>query len=422
MRSALILAATTLLLAVPANGQLMNPRKQAALVRMLPRLEDRQFDAVLHNRRMLWYTNAEIPAAFQHAIGNGYVDTTFHYVFHNFSGDDDERIFDVDARGMMGGGNANQEFPWNVAPGGSHNAVGVNSYKGLLLPLDANGRMLPVVYFRQDLPARGGNERIVRGGGVLPTGRINGMNRGWGWVFPVDSILVEVLTMRDSRKYDHPFAVRFRIREHNAWGVEIFRPFATHDQLVKAMESLPGPNKTRTAAIKSLRGYTTVSMERLIDRRHRKQITFDVTAGIAPLPEISEPDVLALIDRPFVSCLGAKWRGEAIAPSNRTGKFNIVPPNHFAAFAGNERESCMRCHETVNFHATAFEQPRGWYGRVRGSDGIFSFHPIELSSISADGTPRRVVIRSALLNAGIVSRYDADKHDSETYHQIKGLY
>lgn len=413
-----------LIVAVIAS-QLMAPQKQAALTGMLPRLEDRQMDAVLRHPDVLWYTNEEVPAAFQHAVGNGYVETTFHYAFHNFSGDADERQFDRDQRGEMGGGNANREFPWTVAPGGAHNAEGVNSFKGLLLPM-RGGRKLPMVYFRQDLPARGNGELIVRGGALLPRGRMNGYNRGWGWIYPVGTVFVEALTMRDSRGFDHVFSVRFRIRERDSWGVEIFRPFATHDQLTAALKDLPGGNAKREAAIRDMQSTKILTLRRLIDRRHRRRVSFDVTAGIDKLPPLEEADVIALIRRPFVSCLGETWRTDgrtaASAPSNETGQFNIVPPDHFAAFSGNERVSCMKCHETVNFHATVFEQPRGWYGRVRGSDGIFSFHPIDPRSIARDGVSYPVRIRQSLIDAGIVEAFNPQRHDRETYHKIKGLY
>jgi hypothetical protein len=81
----------------------------------------------------------------------------------------------------------------------------------------------------------------------------------------------------------------------------------------------------------------------------------------------------------------------------------------------------MNCHDDTLKPARSFDAPRGWYGRVRGSDGIFSFHPIEPSSISRNGSPVQVRIRQSLVRAGMVERYDRAKHPADRYSAIKGV-
>lgn len=422
MRLAVLLS---LVLTSPLAAQIMDREKEARLKTLLPTLADDELNAAIRSSEVLWYTNAEMPAAFQHAVGNGYVQTTFHSAFHNFSGDADERTI-RDANGELGGGNGNREFPWNVSPGGAHNAKGVLSFKGLLLPKDADGRRLPVVWFRQDVPGRGGRERIIRAGGGLAEGRRSDYNLAYGWTYPIGTRFFEVLTMQTPYGNDVAFSVRVRIREASSWGVELFRPFATAQQLADALEDLPGADTRRQTAIRYLTQRQSGKVARLVDMRHRKRRAFDVTSTVVSLPEISTPDVLALLQaKPWPSCLGATWtktdKGDVIAPTNERATFNFVPSNHWGAFAGNERESCMKCHDSTNQHVTVFEQPRGWYGRVRGSDGIFSFHPVEPASISSNGGAVPVRIRQSLIDGGFVAAYDPRIH-KQAYRRIRGLY
>ena len=53
------------------------------------------------------------------------------------------------------------------------------------------------------------------------------------------------------------------------------------------------------------------------------------------------------------------------------------------------------------------EAGRDWYGRIRGSDGIFSFHPFDPNSISGNGYPAPVRMRDELVSSGVIERYDA---------------
>lgn len=82
----------------------------------------------------------------------------------------------------------------------------------------------------------------------------------------------------------------------------------------------------------------------------------------------------------------------------------IVPKNYEGGLIALSRKSCMRCHDSVNRHAREFDRDRDWYGRVRGGDGIFSWLPVEPSSISPSGTPRPVRLRADLLRRGQLRR------------------
>jgi hypothetical protein len=66
-----------------------------------------------------------------------------------------------------------------------------------------------------------------------------------------------------------------------------------------------------------------------------------------------------------------------------------------------------------------FEPRRDWYGRIRGSDGIFSFHPFAPESISHNGSGLPVRLNPRLVEAGIVEPYDAGRHPASLYHELR---
>ena len=56
---------------------------------------------------------------------------------------------------------------------------------------------------------------------------------------------------------------------------------------------------------------------------------------------------------------------------------------------------------------------------MRGSaDGIFSFHPVALSSISGNGSKRQIEWRSSLVAAGMIAGYDPKVHPKDRYARL----
>lgn len=352
--------------------QLMAPRKLAAVRASLPDLIDEYRHDQLHDEDVIWYTNTEMPAAYQHATGNGYSVTSWHSPFYNISGDPSDRFL-----GHGNGGNANVEFPWNIAPGGAHLAESVNSVKGFLLP----GK--PVIVFRRNLPGR-------RGSGA--------QNAVFDWIFPEGTVFIECLTMA-IRDQDHVFEVRFRERAETSWEFDLHRPYATADSLADAIDAM-GPGELRSEAVADLQAERSLLVFQLTDSGHNIERAFDESSEVYNLPMLKTDDVLELLQVPFTSVLGLSFKGGASAPSNNTPYANLVPPNYHGVFV---TRSCMNCHDSANRHATEFEHPRGWYGRVRGNrGGILSWHPIDPVSISYNGARRTVGLRPEFVRAGFV--------------------
>src|SRR5690606_26322986 len=108
----------------------------------------------------------------------------------------------------------------------------------------------------------------------------------------------------------------------------------------------------------------------------------------------------------------------AYAPTTQAS-FHIVPRNYDAGFIAVDQDSCSRCHNSVNRHVDEFDSRRDWYGRVRGSDQIFSFHPFEPGSISYNGFSSTPRMRHALVRAGLLEHYDARRHPATIYQRSR---
>ena len=373
-----IVIALTLLLCTVARAeyQMMTPAEVAAIRAALPDLEDDDVEDMLRND-VTYYTTKQVPPVYQHQNGNGTSRATAHSPYYNISADPSDRGL---PHGQ--GGNAGIEFPWRVGvPGGTHRALGVKSIKGFVIPK-------PVAVFERTV-----NGRVRTGNRTIIV----------DWVFAEGTTFVELLFQRIQGE-DVLFEIRTRTKEGAEWAVDIFRPFATAEELASALQQL-GEGKYRQEAIADLRDSTkTLPTKRLVDSTHTRENAFDVTSETYSLPVILTSDVLQLYEREWVSCLGMDFKGTAAAPSNETGYVNLVPVNYHGAFAGNDRGSCMQCHDSAGRHATEF-QDRGWYGRVPGSysDKINSWHPFDPSCISYNGANRQVVLRREFLQQGLIT-------------------
>lgn len=361
--------------AVLAIGQLMSAEKAASLRAYFPRVDDAKIQAVLSDPALILYTDAEIEPAYQFMDAAGGMSGV-HAVSYNISAEPSEPF-----------GNGNREFPWG-APAGLHKARGVSVFRFLRLPVHVARR--PVVWFRKLL--RGDSRSSVC------------------WIFPVGTVVGEVLILNDGQ-HGYAFEVRTRTRERGQWAVDAFRPFPTPEGLAERLKEIGYQQPV---------SFGRPTLRTLADQHPRQ--TFRSTALVEELPPLPA-DVVAklLTTTPFKSALGTAWRETdkhvAAAPTTSQA-FHIVPANYEAGFIQVDSQSCKRCHENTLDHVDVFDASRDWYGRIRGSDGIFSFHPFSRASISHNGFGLPISMNPRLVEAGIVEPYDAAKHPANLYHEL----
>lgn len=380
-------------------GQLMPAAKVERLRKYFPRVDDAATQAVLDDEELILYTEDEMPRAYQ--IWDGAFQGV-HSTYYNISADAAEN-----AKGPGKGGNGNIEFPWDAA-GGTHRSDNVYAVRFLQLPKH-NGRHLPVVWHQQRLR---GDE-----------------SPGYSWTFPNGTVFGEVLAMRGPRGYNYTFELRTRTKVGSIWATDAFRPFPTAQSLAKRIKELRPQWQSQPQLARAVahleHPQPVMHLARLADTNHPGRREFDQTMGIDTLPPLGDDRLVEelLTTTPFKSCEGVYWRvgaGRRVthAPTTQAA-WHIVPRNYDAGFISVDQASCARCHSSANRHVDEFDAGRDWYGRVRGSDRIFSFHPFEPSSVSSNGFPTPVRMRSALLRGGLLERFRASRHSSAFYQRSR---
>jgi len=379
--------------APPKHLQLVSAEKERALRSQLPVVEDGAIQEILDDARLILYTEKEMPKAYQDWSGDL---QGVHSPSYNISANNSEPF-----------GNGNREFPWGT-PAGTHRTKGVESFRFLWLPMDEEGNVRPIVWFKHHL------SQSVR--------------KGYAWRFPVGTVFGEVLMIKGPDGKKHTFELRVRIREFDNWAVDAFRPFRSAEELAFAIRNRR-PDFDQSSSLAKLVSHLESPVELVSHRlanRHPGKV-FRQSMGVDELPALGDDALVAeLLDETvFKSCLGGTWRrgtnGVATCAPTTKAAFHIVPANYDAGFVEVDRVSCIRCHESVNQHVRRFEAGRDWYGRIRGSDGIFSFHPFSLDSISYNGYGGGVRMRRELIDAGLLVKFDKQKHPHEIYHTISHL-
>lgn len=279
-------------------------------------------------------------------------------------------------------GNANREFPWG-SPAGLHDSPNFKAFRFVHIP---EGKS--IFWWRERLP------RDSRGCFV--------------WEYPSGTVFGEILLVTDPEGYDWTFELRTRARSEKGWTMNAFRPFTKQAELAARIKQLEPKWQAKPELVKLVRGEPErEEVARLINPHDL--ITIDATALATHLPEIDHDLVRKLLDTPFKSALGQEWKRnadgyEAFAPSTQAA-FHIVPKNYKGGFVEVSSNSCMRCHDSTLKHARDFQAFRDWYGRVRGSDNIFSFHIFEPGSIAYNGIGREPSLRRDLVDSGLLKAW-----------------
>lgn len=322
----------------------------------------------LKKKDIIFYDNSVMPPAYQDWDGGL---QGVHSPSYNISAVRSEPI-----------GNANREFPWG-APAGLHDSPNFKAFRFLVIP---EGQA--IYWWRQRL-RRDTSSTFI-------------------WQYPSGTTFGEVLLVTDPKGYDFTFEMRTRARSDKGWTMNAFRPFTSQKELAARIQKLAPDWKDRPELVQIVNGDAEKDKVQRIYNNH-SLITFDATALTTALPAIDHGLVRKLLDTPFKSALGQEWKKdadgtEAHAPTT-DASFHIIPKNYKGGFVEVSSTSCMRCHDSTLKHARDFQESRDWYGRVRGSDNIFSFHIFEPSSVSYTGSSVPTRLRSELVRSGLLKEW-----------------
>lgn len=362
-------------------GMLMSPEKAATLKSAFPEMMKPEI-AELFARANLYWTDEEMPPVQQQGGA----------------------LLPPQTGGTRDG---NTDFPWRVS-GGVHNCEKVGTFKFLVLPEQPDGAPWPVV---------------AQGNTSLDVARDR--NDVIAWWFPIGTTIGEVLTLTGPDGTQYPFEVRLRTREADGWAIRLFANYTTAANLAEGIKLLRpewASDATLVAAVDRLEASPRIVRHKVTDAGLHGQngrTTFTSVDLYETLPKLPADLVRQLLtEAAFEELTDSAWRETQAGPVYRptADEFSIVPAKYTGAMLGTDRESCMRCHQDTGRRANRTENT--WLGRVRGSDGIFSFNPVDPSTTRRE-QPK---IKNRILGeAGIVAVFDPAKHPPEVYRQISFL-
>lgn len=380
-----------------SQAQLMNKSREEKFRALFPDTEDADLQFIMNNKNLFIYTDYEMPQCYQ--ANQGSLRGVFG-VNQPIAANSDPVARNLGLNPNIG--NINLDFGWRKGAG-LENTNNVKSFKFLLLPTNiSTGNLYPVAYYETRLPQDSGNT--------------------YQWLFPEGTIVGEVLYMTGPNKKDYVFEIRTREQTKTFWEPEVYRPFTSPAELAKAIQELrPGKNYTSSAKLVS----HTVNINQPLRR------VFKETAGVDFLEDLNDDELVyeLLLCTPFKNVHGTPWHEDsngliAHAPSTKAS-WHIVPKDYTACMVEVSAKSCMRCHENTSLHATDFARNgtgkglREWYGRSKGSAGVFSFHIFDKNYISNNGSSQEVRVSELLRKAGIIAKYDAKIHTGDRYRRIQ---
>lgn len=357
----------------PGTLRLLPAETDAAYRRAIPDSENGALQRLRDDPRTIFYDESVIPRAYQNWVDDQGVNG-IHSAWYNISVGA--------ANGTEPFGNANREFPWG-GPAGTTPGDNSRTFKGMRLP---DGESIRIR-----------NE---------PTPPNNGT--AYRWEFPKGTIFLEVIQVRNPRSNTyHTFQIRTRTRQagNEGWSVNEYRPFVSENDLIAKIEQI----NNRSGKLNNLLAHlqSSRSLQRLNIKSPQAVVTIDRTGLADVLPPIEDSDVITLLSGTYKSSLNSEWktRGDDTAYSPTTqADFHVVPTGYQGYFHPVSATACVTCHESVFKHVNDLDRPsRDWYGRVRGNDGIFSWHPFANASISHNGFMLPVYVDRKWVDAGLVT-------------------
>ncbi len=380
---------------------LMPAARLADIRKRLPVVNDKALSEILCSASTIWYDRTTIIPGYQDSFGDnvvapiGFRPNTIDKGLINLAvpgGHEDLFV----TKGFF-------HFPFGVT-GGADDAPNATVVDFWSVPLDAQGKPLPVTWWRRDP---------------------NGYTHKYVWAFPKGTVLGEVLLLTAEDGEQYVYEIRTRRRELDGWKVDAFRPFPRAIDLATALTKMSAQN---VAALQAHLANTQTVQPASLSASHFASAFPAQQAGKDVLPSIDPALAKKLLtETVFTSAKGLAWKSNgsvtAWAPTTNDS-FSIVPKNYKGGFLEVSDASCSRC------HADAGRPFKDWYpdvlayGELWGEDEIFSWHPFETSKfVNAQGAVVNFnydnrVIRQDFVQKGLVAKWEAAKHPASVYKEI----
>ncbi len=379
---------------------IMPPERMAQYRSLLPKTESAELNGILMSPQTMWYDKESMVPGYQDSMGSpqgpeGMRPNTIQ------SSLIDTAVPGGHAKLFAARGRFN--FPFGT--GGIDESDNAHTINFWVPPYDGE-RILPVAYWELDFSR-------------------------WRWLFPVGTILGEVLMVRFPDNELRIFEIRIRTRTDTTWTNDIYRPFPTAESLAQSIAARK-PNwesQPKLAAVmRHLRNPKTLTPKTLVSRFY--PIAWERVDGhLDQIPDIGDPAFVKqlLSKTTFVSAIDRPWKTDGnkvthAAASQHAG--SIVPRNYEAGMFPVTDDFCNRCHQDAGRSIRDFHDQLMAYGELWGEDRTFSWHLFEAADfVKPNGDVKNFNddnrrLRADFVRAGLVERYNKTKHPDSRYRQL----
>lgn len=333
---------------------------------VVPRvIGDTKIDRRLSDPRTVYY---KLPQVWQHWVPAAKVEHrnvtlgTVHYTRT-------PPIWGIFKTSFLADFNANPDFPWETTFGlNIPHRTGKSPYETinfLSLPETDEGRLMPVAIL--------GDERPIK------------------WIYPPGTMLGEVIYVsHKGKKYVQEIRTRTKNDTNTTWFPGIYRPVKDRAEFQALTKLAYEPGRKYMAF-----------------RNPEEDEVFKIDGTVERLPDVPEPVVLSLLSRPFQDVTESDWHPAA------EQDFHILPKDYsLGLLAKPDSVACASCHRQTQISVRNLipREPKiqanpSKVGNIRGSDGIFTWHPFSMLSVKNDDAQvpgREIYVRRFDAQNGIV--------------------
>lgn len=218
------------------------------------------------------------------------------------------------------------------------------------------------------------------------------------WIFPEGTTAAEVLYVKNQNE-KFIYEIRTRTKFNDTWEPNVYRSIANNKELEQYVNSgIP-------------------AKKYLFLRNPQEDEVFKAEGFVERIPNLTEEQTKQLLALPFKNVTQESWSESCTTPCSDQ-YFSIFPKDYSLGLITIDSESCSNCHRqtqiTVNRlvpkEPLIYKNPEK-VGNIRGSDGIFTWTPLDINTAAKDANDtKQVYLRRYDRDNKIVTLYDPILH------------
>ena len=332
----------------------------------LPVTNDENLNELLNSARTVYYKFPQTYQFFQPSSVVEHKNLTLGTTYQTKT----KEVFGLYFSSYLPEFNANTFFPWETTFGLNHAfAAGNSPYESInFIHLPPNN---PVVVL---------NETPIK------------------WIYPIGTTVAEILYVKNkTNKYI--FEIRTRTKVFDTWEPNVYRPVANREEFEKHV-NVGVPAK-----------------KYLFLRNPQEDEVFKAEGFVERIPDLTEEQTKKLLSLPFKLVTNEVWSDISNTPCSDQ-EFSLFPKDYSLGLITVDSVSCSNCHRqtqiTVNRlipkEPLIYKNPEK-VGNIRGSDGVFTWTPFDVSTAAKDPTDvKELRLRKYDRDNKIVAMYDPILH------------